>query len=200
MMLSRSPSPPPQLSTACAPHHNWDRAGMPHEEEAVPLADSDRETNRLLPRRRRRHRVRIQGRLAIVRTVSVANPRQTKSGSPNAQTDVHCEDVRTSHIGLRSSYDGSETGDEDGDDFAAERDARLRGYGIGGAGNIRRPMDIIGAPSSASPSLLSLIHIPSSPPATSLSTTKPDKWRWRMAGFLHGLRCSKRKGEALMGD
>ncbi|KAI0104243.1 hypothetical protein GGR51DRAFT_522105 [Nemania sp. FL0031] len=200
-MLSRpftAPSPHGSgLPAAGIFRHNWDGASIAEEYETVPLADPDPETNNLLPRRQRRHRVRIQGRLAIVRTVSVTNLRQTKNGSPIAQADSHCEDVRTSPIGLRGSYDGSEV-DEDGG-FVAERDAQLRGYGIGGAGNIRRPTDIIGASSSASPSLLSLIHTPSSPPTMPLNSRKPDKWRWRMASLLNGVKGSVGRYKATAG-
>ncbi|KAI1751069.1 hypothetical protein F4782DRAFT_202380 [Xylaria castorea] len=155
------------------------------DDEVVPLTESDPEMNRLLPRRQRRHRVRIQGRLAIVRTVSVANLRREKNGSPTAFIDMNREVARELPARRRSSYDGDETEDD-----VVEHDTQFRAYGIGGAGNIRRPTDVT---SSASPSLLSLIHISSSPPTTPLNTMRPDRSRWRMASILHSLRDYKRK-------
>lgn len=134
-------SPPPQatgLSSNYASNHIH-RATSIVDDEAVPLADSDPETTRLLPRRQRRHRVRIQGHLAIVRTVSVANLQQVKNGSPAALMDINCEDMRGPLLKRQGSYDCSEAEDDnDEEDDVAERDAQLRGYGIGGAGNIRR--------------------------------------------------------------
>ncbi|CRK33170.1 hypothetical protein BN1708_019215, partial [Verticillium longisporum] len=39
----------------------------------IPLEALDPETSQLLPARKRRHRVRIQGKLALVRSISTAN-------------------------------------------------------------------------------------------------------------------------------
>lgn len=170
------------------------------DDETAPHADSDPEMNRLLPRRQRRHRVRIQGQLAIVHTVSVANLRQqAKVGTPTSQVDTHRGETRTSPIGLWGSHDGSEGSDDDEDGFVAERDAQFRGYGIGGAGNIRRPTDVMGAPPSASPSLLSLIHTPASAPAPPSNATMSGRWRWRMAGLLRGLGGPKGRSKACAG-
>ncbi|KAI0441847.1 hypothetical protein F4803DRAFT_521950 [Xylaria telfairii] len=109
------------------------------DDEAILLAGSDPETTRLLPCRQRRHRVRIQGRLAIVRIASVANLRQAKNGGPAALMDINCEDMRGPLPRRQDSYDCSEAEDDnDEEDDVTERDAQLRGYGIGGAGNIRR--------------------------------------------------------------
>ncbi|KAI1428971.1 hypothetical protein F5Y12DRAFT_585399 [Xylaria sp. FL1777] len=174
--------------------HNHGRTSFPND-ETVPLVSLDPETNKLLPRRQRPRRVRIQGRLAIVRTVSVANLVQAKSWASTTRTDVNREHLRNTPIRRQGSYDGSEIEDEDKDDYdddTVEGDAEFRGYGIGGAGNIRRPTDVMGASSSASTSLLSLIHTPSHSPAITLKPTKPGKLRLRVAGLLHNLRGYKR--------
>ncbi|RWA12556.1 hypothetical protein EKO27_g2574 [Xylaria grammica] len=107
------------------------------DNEAVPLVDSDPETTRLLPRRQCRRRVRIQGQLAIVRTVSVSNLQQAKNGNGTGRLSTDHKDVRGSPLRRQDSYDGSEVGDEEDGDDVAKRDAQFRGYGIGGAGNIR---------------------------------------------------------------
>ncbi|KAI3319890.1 hypothetical protein HD806DRAFT_508227 [Xylariaceae sp. AK1471] len=187
-----SPTPPVNgLSSTWVSSTSRGRADITTN-DAVLLPDSDPETNQLLPRRQRQHRVRIQGRLAIVRTASMANLGQARNSSPTAQSDLNCEDARGSLFRRRGSYDDSEAGEDDSDSVA-ERDAQFRGYGIGGAGNIRRPTDIMGASSSASPSLLSLSRISSSPPTVSLNTTKPDKLRRRVASLLRGLRGQQRE-------
>ncbi|KAI3339319.1 hypothetical protein F4824DRAFT_498586 [Ustulina deusta] len=174
---------------------NYGRTSIPHD-EAVPLVNLDAETNHLLPRRQRPLRVRIQGRLAIVRTVSVANLRPARTGAPTARADTTREYVRGSPMRRRGSDDGSEVeeeeeeddDDDDDDDDVVEGDAQFRGYGIGGAGNIRRPTEVMGAPSSASTSLSSLDHTSPHSPAISPDATKSGKLRLRMAGLLQSLR------------
>ncbi|KAI0550962.1 hypothetical protein F4679DRAFT_541015 [Xylaria curta] len=148
-------------------------------DEVAPLMDSNPEMDQLLPRRQRRHHVRIQGRLAMVRAVSVTSLPQEKNSSPTTFMDMSHEVIR------QDSYDGDEIEDD-----IVEHDAQFRAYGIGGAGNIRRPTDVT---SSASPSLLSLIHISPSPPTTSLNTTRS---RWSITGgILRGLRNRIRKSK-----
>ncbi|KAI0411637.1 hypothetical protein F5X98DRAFT_43853 [Xylaria grammica] len=182
------------LSTRTSHIHN--KTSM-SDNEAVPLVGSDPETTRLLPRRQCRRRVRIQGQLAIVRTVSVSNLQQAKNGNGTGRLSTDHKDVRGSPLRRQDSYDGSEAEDEEDGDDVAKRDAQFRGYGIGGAGNIRRPIDVVGAPTSTSPSLLSLIHPSPLSPAPSLSTTKPSKLRSRIASLLCNLRGYKRsKGSA----
>ncbi|KAI0190719.1 hypothetical protein EV127DRAFT_480959 [Xylaria flabelliformis] len=175
-------SPSPQatgLSSAYISNHIHNVTSVV-DDDVVPLMDSDPEMNRLLPRRQRRHHVRIQGRLATVRAVSVASLRQEKNGSPITFMDMSHEVMQ------QDAYDGDEFEDD-----IVEHDAQFRAYGIGGAGNIRRPTDVT---SSASPSLLSLIHISPSPPTISLDTIRPERSRWGMAGgVLRGLRNCIRK-------
>ncbi|KAI1180973.1 hypothetical protein F4777DRAFT_181333 [Nemania sp. FL0916] len=190
MVLSQpftSPSPQASGQPTCAPIYSYDRPS--NTDSGINLlTNSDPESSGLLPRRQRQHRVRIQGRLAIVRSVSVANLRQAKNSSATVQADINNEDAPGSAIDQRGSYDGSETEDEDDHTDVVDRDAQFRGYGIGGAGNIRRPTDVIGSSSSTSPSLLSLIRTPPSSPTLSFNATTPGKFKKRMAGLLHGLR------------
>ncbi|GAW17815.1 hypothetical protein ANO14919_072820 [Xylariales sp. No.14919] len=122
------------LSTRTSHIHN--KTSM-SDNEAVPLVGSDPETTRLLPRRQCRRRVRIQGQLAIVRTVSVSNLQQAKNGNGTGRLSTDHKDVRGSPLRRQDSYDGSEAEDEEDGDDVAKRDAQFRGYGIGGAGNIR---------------------------------------------------------------
>ncbi|KAI1294454.1 hypothetical protein F5Y03DRAFT_315652 [Xylaria venustula] len=174
------PSPPAVRLPARIASYNYKTTEL-HHDEAVPLVGLDPETDQFLHRQHRPRRVRIQGRLANVRTVSVANIGQAKNCTPIAPTDVNCE------------YSESENEGQGDDNDAVEGDAQFRGYGIGGAGNIRRPTEVMGASSSASASLLSLIHASSHSLTTSSSTTKTAKLRSRMAGLIHGLRSYTRK-------
>ncbi|KAI0467312.1 hypothetical protein F4859DRAFT_518261 [Xylaria cf. heliscus] len=134
-------SPPPKaigLSSNYNPNRIYRLTSIVNN-EAVPLAGSDLEKTQLLPRRERRHHVRIQGRLALVRAVSVADLQHANNGYPTAITDINCEDMRGSLLRRRGSYDGSEADDENHkEDHAMKCDAQFRGYGIGGAGNIRK--------------------------------------------------------------
>lgn len=123
-----------ELST-CVSHHSYGRTSVA-DDEVISLVEWDLETDRLLPPRQRQHCVRIQGRLAIVRTVSVTNRRPVKNGSRFAHMNRSREGMDASRISRRCSYPGSGVGGGD-DDNVAERDEQLRGYGIGGAGNIR---------------------------------------------------------------
>ncbi|KAI0969163.1 hypothetical protein F4678DRAFT_441170 [Xylaria arbuscula] len=174
------PSPPTvRLPTRIA-SYNQKTADFPHD-EAVPLIDVNSETDQYSHCRQRPRRVRIQGRLANVRTVSIANIGQAKNCTPMARTDIYRE------------CSESESEDQGDDNNAVEGDAQFRGYGIGGAGNIRRPTEVMGVSSSASASLMSLIHTSSHSLATSSSTTKTAKLRSRMAGLIHSFRSYTRK-------
>lgn len=134
--------------------------GGDDDDGAVALADLDPATSRLLPRRRRPHRFRVQGRLAVVRSVSVANLR-TAPGSPRVPPSTSSSSTAASgllappsfhsHAGSgrrrqprrrrRSLDDGDEDASEEDEAAVREvqrKDAQLRSYGIGGAGNIRK--------------------------------------------------------------
>ncbi|KAI1277849.1 hypothetical protein F5Y07DRAFT_361834 [Xylaria sp. FL0933] len=149
----------------------------PLNDETLPLVEIDPETSQLLPRRERPRRVRIQGRLVMVRTVSVANIGQAKSCTSTVRTDISRENSELE--------DEDREDDEDSD--VVEGDMQFRGYGIGGAGNIRRPTDVMGTSSSSSTSLLSLVHTSHSP-VISQNPTKSSKLRLRMSGLIHSIR------------
>ncbi|KAK7757604.1 hypothetical protein SLS62_000619 [Diatrype stigma] len=119
------------------------------------------ETGRLLPKRRPQqqhlHRVRVQGKLALVRSVSIAELRPVGGGggggshiSSSPRTMMRHRGV-TLDSGVGAAMPGGGSGrrcslddvddDDDSDDYdeeISERDRQPRGYGIGGAGNIRR--------------------------------------------------------------
>ncbi|KAI1349223.1 hypothetical protein F5Y01DRAFT_316947 [Xylaria sp. FL0043] len=103
-----------------------------HNDETLPLVEIDPETSQLLPRRERPRRVRIQGRLVMVRTVSVANIGQAKSCTSTVRTDISREN---------SELEDEDRDDDDEDADVVEGDLQFRGYGIGGAGNIRTSAD-----------------------------------------------------------
>ncbi|KAI0517753.1 hypothetical protein F5B22DRAFT_97612 [Xylaria bambusicola] len=153
--------------------HGYSRTGATND-ETVPLINLHREASRPLPRRQRARRVRIQGRLAVVQTVSVTKSRQVKNGTSITRTDVHCKYVRVIQKRRKTSYDGGNIEEYDHDDgYTVEDDRQFRGYGIGGAGNIRRPTDIIGTSSRST---------------TSAMNTKLSKLKLRMSRLLHSLR------------
>jgi hypothetical protein len=190
MVSTRSrPYPSPTTSVDRLPRSSWtsntdyiinNRASILVDDDEITaqsVSDLDPETDRLLPtrrpRRRRQHRVRIQGRVALVRAVSVADLRQANvntNANTNANTNVNATgkirattlrtDVHTNahknarnRAGLRTNRgdvpfvviagtDDCDRDDEDGDEedhdrVVGERDSEFRGYGIGGAGNIR---------------------------------------------------------------
>ncbi|RYP78989.1 hypothetical protein DL770_006784 [Monosporascus sp. CRB-9-2] len=136
-MRSRPYKPPPPLHpllddlSAYLP--NSDR--RPSGESEVLLSALDHDTGMLLPRKARQHRVRVQGKVALVRSVSVADLKFAGHPSPRTLDGLRFDSgVGGSARTRRSLDDGSET---DGD--VSERDTQFRGYGIGGAGNIRKP-------------------------------------------------------------
>ncbi|KAI1802543.1 hypothetical protein F4811DRAFT_529111 [Daldinia bambusicola] len=179
-MRSRPYTPPPALPPLLAELSaflpNRDRRSDEGDRTAAAagaLYDPDPETSRLLPvqQERPQHCVRVQGRLAPVRSVSVAaTPRSTSqtrfdaavSGTAararvrrrRSSDDLHQRVYVHAHV-LSTSRE---------EEAGSERDAQLRGYGIGGRGNIRRPTDVIGTQSSSASSLsaLSLFSGPSS--------------------------------------
>ncbi|RYO99037.1 hypothetical protein DL764_006919 [Monosporascus ibericus] len=178
----------------------------PSGESEVPLSALDHDTGLLLPRKPRQHRVRVQGKVALVRSVSVADLKFAGHPSPRTLHGVQFDSgVGGSAPTRRSLDDGSET-DED----VSDRDTQYRGYGIGGAGNIRkptpsgyditfalennntigRPTEVMGALSRKSPSLSTVL-----PSSLSATSTPPgviiEKKRWKIRDFLN--RISDRK-------
>lgn len=182
---------------------------------AVALVDLDPATSRLLPRPRYPHRVRVQGRLAVVRSVSVANlrgpgnprlPPPSTSSSSSAASGLlpsprRCDGVivgsprqqqRARRRRRRSLDDGEDEASEEDEAAVREvrrKDAQLRSYGIGGAGNIRRPTDVIGT-STREPSTLGSFF------SSSNVRFVPDDRKWHWASFLGRVSDRKVKGAA----
>lgn len=134
----------------------------------IPLSSLDRETSKLLPAKKRSHHVWVQGKLAPVRSVSIANLRgaaATATTPPPLPDNNPVLLVAPPYVtervpsparspgrfdrGVGASVDNNEQRRRSLDDGGAEsdasenervvtaRDTQLRGYGIGGAGNIR---------------------------------------------------------------
>ncbi|KAM0324632.1 hypothetical protein ACHAQA_008022 [Verticillium albo-atrum] len=102
----------------------------------IPLAPLDPETSQLLPARKRRHRVRIQGRLALVRSVSTANLAGKAAGTTPGRLESSIEGERSAEEGKGEGEERHTSDTEDEVRETAVRDRQFRGYGIGGAGNI----------------------------------------------------------------
>ncbi|KAI1088029.1 hypothetical protein F5B19DRAFT_472909 [Rostrohypoxylon terebratum] len=194
-MRSHPYTPPPplspllnDLSTFLPNRDRRDGMGVGVGGNEVGLADLDPETSRLLPEKRRQHRVRIQGRLAPVRSVSVANLR---SPSPRDTTNRGLDSAVGGALPRRRRSEddgvGGEVGGEEVEVEVEERDTQLRGYGIGGRGNIRRPTDVIGTSSKSSRSITSFFS--GSGPGSDPGSDK----RWTFSGLFN--RIEERKGK-----
>lgn len=100
----------------------------------IPLDDLDPETSRLIPTKRRTHRVWVQGRLAAVRSVS----RLRKGGrGTDSKKDGGVDPNLVSGIPSPLPLTDSEDVDDEAEKETNRRARQLRGYGIGGIGNIR---------------------------------------------------------------
>ncbi|KAH9890738.1 hypothetical protein F4778DRAFT_365866 [Xylariomycetidae sp. FL2044] len=189
---NRGPQPPKPTT----------RDGNDGEESNILLDNLDPDTSRLLPRKRRQHRVRVQGRLALVRSVSVVNlSSASQAGSDTGVGGGPLPARRRRRRRRRPGDDlvSSKTEDEDECDYDTEvesRDTQFRGYGIGGAGNIRRPTEVMGASSRASLSLSSLFSSSSSGPSSPLSPLRPGRRRWDFADLMERIRDRKGKGNS----
>lgn len=123
------------------------------------LDESERETTKLIPTKRNEHHVWVQGRLAKVRTVSTANLRTHQScvmsssgrvnGGTNIELAVGSTSMPSQHRRRRSSMGdvsdrntNSMTRTTYGSVQSRSENRNLRGYGIGGAGNIRMALTI----------------------------------------------------------
>lgn len=116
--------------------------------------EPDPESDQLIPTKKRRHRVRVQGRLAVVRSVSTVNLRPTPSVAPelpspvvgngsggpaSAKFESGVAGSTVAPVRRRKSLDDASSYTEEDDvKETAVRDRQFRGYGIGGAGNIRK--------------------------------------------------------------
>ncbi|KAK0610644.1 hypothetical protein B0T17DRAFT_621107 [Bombardia bombarda] len=204
------------------------------EDTEVELSELNHDTSRLLPVRQKRHHVRVQGKLVLVRSISTADlrplpsplsplpplppmHRATSSSSPSSPVNhgnaLPSPAVTTSRyesaVGSssnrhrprqktggrrRRSYDGglrddesweTETETEEEVRETGIRDRQLRGYGIGGAGNIRRPTDVMHFSDRRPGSSIALFSngLPSSPTWPMLSPaspTTPGRKRWNI--------------------
>ncbi|RYP14305.1 hypothetical protein DL765_006470 [Monosporascus sp. GIB2] len=199
----------PLLDDLSAYLPNSDR--RPSGQSEVPLSALDHDTGMLIPRKARQHRVRVQGKVALVRSVSVADLKFVGHPSSRSLRGVQFDSGVGGGAPTRRSLDvGSET-DED----VSERDTQFRGYGIGGAGNIRRstpsgygaivaledniaigrPTEVMGASSRKSPSLSTVL-----PSSLSATITTPgviiEKKRSKIKDFLSRVSERKVKGNA----
>jgi hypothetical protein len=104
------------------------------DDSDIPLADLDPETSRLIQPKRRTHRVWVQGRLAAVRTVS---NKLRRKGSGLGKDAVDPDLVSGKVSSRRSLEEDLEQVDEEAEHETEMRARQLRGYGIGGIGNIR---------------------------------------------------------------
>ncbi|KAI1411589.1 hypothetical protein F5Y13DRAFT_165312 [Hypoxylon sp. FL1857] len=189
------PPLPPLLTELSAYLPNRDRSDNASDSD-VALLDLDPDTSRLLPRKRQQHHVRIQGRLAPVRSVSVANLRSSSCSPSRHDRKGFDSAVGGTMPRRRRSWDDSMVDVEEEEGIVGERDTQLRGYGIGGRGNIRRPMDVIGAQAKTSLSISSLFSTTGSGSGSttprSFSGPNPDK-RFSISGLL--TRIEERKGK-----
>ncbi|KAK1966418.1 hypothetical protein LY78DRAFT_669748 [Colletotrichum sublineola] len=181
--------------------HSQDDAGEP-----------DPEADHLIPARKRRHRVRVQGRLAVVRSVSTANLRPATSVAPalpppiaaaassggtttSAPATPRFESGVAGSTGMplrrRKSLDDASSDCTEYDDAkeTAVRDRQFRGYGIGGAGNIRRPTEVYGSTKSSSSGSKFSMFNPSSP------TDETGKRQWSFKELF--ARTGGRKGKGV---
>ena len=132
-----------------------------YEDNDDSLDESQRDTTQLIPTTKHEHHVWVQGRLAKVRTVSTANLRAHRSltvsspgkvdGSTNIELAVGSTSTSSKHRRRRSSMcdlpyrnTSKPLQQEHGDFQNRPANRSLRGYGIGGAGNIREDRLIAG--------------------------------------------------------
>ncbi|KAK4164618.1 hypothetical protein QBC43DRAFT_288522 [Cladorrhinum sp. PSN259] len=149
----------------------------------------DPETSRLLQpppaRKRLEHHVRVQGRLALVKSVSTADLRSDATQIPTPPLSAgigppriplpQYEPAVGSAVAPTENWSGrrkslESEGKPQNMRQVVPRDNQFRGYGIGGAGNIRRPIDVIHPPTSSSGrkwNLREIFGLPADPNAKS---------------------------------
>jgi hypothetical protein len=231
-MRSHPYTPPPPLPpifdeiASIIPLPNQARHSMSQDDMDIPLYDIDPETSQLLPVRRRRHHVRVQGRLALVRSISTANLRSpttprivsgtSSPGTPRFETALAGSTAMTTSRRRRSrrrSLDDGSCSDTEEDDEreTTVRDRQLRGYGIGGVGNISesqmgttttteivvnrykgRPTEVIYGPTPRTSSLNRLSAMYATRGSHSLGSSPEKRW-WSLRDILG--RMGDRKGK-----
>lgn len=146
------------------------------DDSDIPLADLDPETSRLIQPKRRTHRVWVQGRLAAVRTVS---NKLRRKGSGVGKDAVDPDLVSGKVSSRRSLEEDLEQVDEEAEHETERRARQLRGYGIGGIGNIRRPTDVIYGPNRPAAFAISQPELGFETPPTSPLDEQQQKWNLR---------------------
>ena len=109
--------------------------------DSVALSQLDHDTSRLVPEQKQRHHVWVQGKLTPVRSVSgtaltVERPGTMRS-TKKRETMRDLETPRRRSMGDSEWPDDEDEDDQGNQRSAAKQNTQLRGYGIGGAGNIR---------------------------------------------------------------
>ncbi|KAH8175244.1 hypothetical protein LIA77_03662 [Sarocladium implicatum] len=130
---------------------------------SVALSQLDHDTSRLVPEQKQRHHVWIQGKLTPVRSVSGSHLSLSAAdgaGTVRTKKRETMRDLETPR--RRRSMGDNEWPDDEDEDCkdnargATRQNTQLRGYGIGGAGNIRRPTDVIHGPTKQNESFWAL--------------------------------------------
>ncbi|KAI6780690.1 uncharacterized protein J7T54_001194 [Emericellopsis cladophorae] len=115
------------------------------DDSDIQLQELDPESSRLIPQKKKSHRVWVQGKLAQVRSVSTARIKSQKKAR-EAEKGKEADKNNETPQRRNSAGDQQDTGTETEDEETAVRARQLRGYGIGGIGNIRRPTEVIHGP------------------------------------------------------
>lgn len=209
-MRTRSHTPPPPLPpildnlATVLPLPKKAYRSQDDDAVDVPLQDLDPETSRLIaqPTKRWTHKVWVQGRLAAVRSVS----KSRKGGSGNGRTPtagakdggVTNPDLVSGVTSTASSSDMEEVGeDHEGERETTRRARQLRGYGIGGIGNIRRPTDVIYGPNRPATYSRSQPDISSRGAHGSPLASPTEEPKWNLRDFLALRADNKGKGRGM---
>lgn len=209
-MRSRPYTPPPPLPPLLddlATVLPLPKAAYRSKDDAdIPLADLDPETSRLIPAKRRTHRVWVQGRLAAVKSVSRLRRKSSRK-------DV--DPSLVSGTASRPSFEGAGEQDEESEIETDRRARQLRGYGIGGIGNIReqlsflllrvvaqltcasgRPTDVIYGPNRPTHFARSQPNLNMDSDGTPPTSPSADAQKWNLRDFLALRADTKGKGRA----
>jgi hypothetical protein len=107
------------------------------DDSDIQLRELDPESSRLIPEKKKKsHRVWVQGKLAQVRSVSSSQVKsQRKARERGKGKSINSSNLTPER--RKSLGDEQDAGVETEDEETAVRAQQLRGYGIGGIGNIR---------------------------------------------------------------
>ncbi|KAL6866393.1 hypothetical protein ACO1O0_002501 [Amphichorda felina] len=190
-MRSRPYAPPPPLP----PIFDELAAVLPFPKPAyrsrddadIPLDTLDHDTSQLIPTKKRTHRVWVQGQLVDVRTVSTTTRSKSTSGY----------DRGVSGSRRRRSLDDTANFDHEEDRETVLRTKQLRGYGIGGVGNIRRPTDVIHGPNPPTRTRTDSEPLSHDRQATSSREYAIDKHKWNIRELFALTADNKGKSRAI---